>query len=273
MSENVHVSESGGAYALGALTRDEAQEVEAHMAACDECRQEVAQLRGVVSLLPLACSSQEPPPSLRARVLAATKGEDQAHAILQRVLTGAQGGEGKRDFWHRPFPSWAGVAGWLGLAAACVTAGIFIGIADEHSRMMTASAPPVTLAHNETLYNVYPVSADQLERAVNLIGESQVWDLSVSKTGQRIPCKVIQPRNVAHAMLVSSMPATRDGMVYEVWLVRRGKIHRAGIVKPGPMVQTTIPMRVQSGDMIAFSMEPAGGSARPTSPFLMQQTL
>jgi hypothetical protein len=39
------------------------------------------------------------------------------------------------------------------------------------------------------------------------------------------------------------------------------------------MSQTTIPMKVQSGDVIAFSMEPPGGSAVPSGRFVMEETL
>jgi hypothetical protein len=127
-------------------------------------------------------------------------------------------------------------------------------------------------------YQVHAVSADQVERAqienaAAVIGESQVWDLSVSKTGPRIPCKVIQLPHVAHAMLVSSMPPAKAGMVYRVWLVRKGKVHMGAVVAAGPKNMTIIPMRVQSGDVIAFSEEPKGGSALPTGPFVMEQTL
>jgi hypothetical protein len=55
--------------------------------------------------------------------------------------------------------------------------------------------------------------------------------------------------------------------------VRKGKVHKGGVVAPGKMTQTIIPMRVQSGDVVAFSMEPPGGSASPSGPFVMQQTL
>jgi hypothetical protein len=34
-----------------------------------------------------------------------------------------------------------------------------------------------------------------------------------------------------------------------------------------------IPMPVEAGDIVAFSMEPPGGSAKPTMPWVMQQVL
>ena len=288
MMDEMHVSENAGAYVLGALSVDEAHAVEAHAAACPQCREEIAGLQRVVSMLPLSCTSVEPSPELKNRILAATRTEDQVDAILRRAVTSSRLREPKHDVWHRSFPSWAGVAGWVGLATACAVAGLFIGIAGERQRMMTAMQAPVPAAQavamrsdtgipsaksaNEAGY--IAVSADQLDPRVAFIGESKVWDLSVTRTGERIPCKIIQPPNLSHAMIVSDMPMpSKPGMVYQVWLVRKGKVHKGGVVMPGKMTQTIIPMKVQSGDVIAFSMEPAGGSAIPSGPFVMQQTL
>jgi anti-sigma-K factor RskA len=285
MSDGLHVGESAGAYVLGALSADEARVVESHAATCPQCHAEIADLKRVVSVLPLACSSVEPSPNLKARILAASHGEDEAGAILRRAAVSARIGETRHDVWHRSLPSWAGVAGWLGVAAACVVAGIFIGIADEHHRMMTAlqaSAPAAQVAAAPNRFTVspvdeaayIPVNVNQLDPRVAFIGHSQVWDLSVSRTGERIPAKVIQPPDVSHAMVVTDMPMpSKAGMVYQVWLVRKGKVHKGGVVMPGRMMQTIIPMKVQSGDVIAFSMEPPGGSAVPSGPFVMEQTL
>ncbi len=283
MSEDVHVSESAGAYVLGALAPEEAHEVEAHTATCSECRKEIAELKQVVAVLPLAASAVEPSTELKARILAASKGEDQADAILRRAVVTSELHEPKRDFWHRPVPSWAGVAGWLGLAAACVVAGIFIGVTGEHNRMLAfvarssstvyPAAETASRSSANVSYAVYPVSTEELSQAVEIINESKVWDFSLAKTGERMPYKVIQPPHVSHAMIVTDMPPLKQGMVYQVWLVRRGKMHKGGIVMPGHGVQTIIPMRVQSGDVIAFSMERSGGSALPSGPLMMQQTL
>jgi anti-sigma-K factor RskA len=280
MSDELHVAESAGAYALGALSSEEAHEVEAHAATCPQCREEIADLKHVVSLLPLAAALVEPSDDLKARIIAATKDEDQADAILRRAVITSQLHPPKRDFWHRPVPVWAGIAGWVGLAATCVVAGIFIGVTGEHSRMLSSlnSAPAasnLTAASRVVTETnqVYAVTTEDLSNAVALIDQSQVWDFTVAKTGERMPYKVIQPPHVSHAMVLTDMPPAKRGMVYQVWLVRKGKVHRGGVVMPGRRSQAIIPMRVQTGDVIAFTMEPMGGSAVPTSPFVMQQTL
>lgn len=290
MSDGLHVSESAGAYVLGALSPEEASQIESHAATCEQCREEIADLKHVVSVLPLACTSVEPPPDLKSRILAAGRGDDQADAILRRAIGGPELRTSKHDIWHRSFPSWAGVAGWVGLATACAIAGIFIGVAGERQRMMASLQAPFPVSQTvgriavteasrnaaapaSSTYDVYSVGAEQLHSRVTVTRVSKVWDLSINQTGVRIPCKVIQPTNALHAMIVADMPMAKHGMVYQVWLMRKGKMHRGPTVMPGEMMQTTIPMRVESGDVIAFSMEPPGGSAAPSGPFVMEETL
>ena len=49
-----HVHEDLGAYVLGGLGAEEAERVRAHIAECDSCRAEHAQLAGLPQLLDLA---------------------------------------------------------------------------------------------------------------------------------------------------------------------------------------------------------------------------
>jgi len=94
----------------------------------------------------------------------------------------------------------------------------------------------------------------------------------VRHSGDHIPAKIMQVPNENHAMLVSDMPPAPAGQVYRVWLIRKGKTHLGGIVTAGKMVKTEIPMKVQMGDVIAFSMAPLNATGIPDH-FLMRQTL
>ncbi len=62
-------------YVLGVLEPDEAAAFARHLASCSDCLKLVAELRGIVDVLPLAVEQVEPPPSLRARVLEAVRTE------------------------------------------------------------------------------------------------------------------------------------------------------------------------------------------------------
>jgi anti-sigma-K factor RskA len=58
------------AYLLRALDLSGAAELEQHLAGCEECRAELARLRPAARILPEAVEPVEPPPGLRARIMA-----------------------------------------------------------------------------------------------------------------------------------------------------------------------------------------------------------
>jgi len=58
------------ALALGALDRQEARAIREHVNNCPRCRAALGACRAVVILLPYAAQPQEPPASLKQRILA-----------------------------------------------------------------------------------------------------------------------------------------------------------------------------------------------------------
>lgn len=286
MSADQHVTESAGAYVLGALTLEEVRELEAHLQSCAACRDDIRSLKEVAGVLPLTAPLVQPASNLKLKILDAARSEEPAKQLLRRAAQRAAGARPGVDLWHRPVPFWAGVAGWVGVAAACITMGIFIGVANEHQRMLAAMPqPPQTLGRIVAENNlaakaaapandqVIPVTVSRLQsEALALLDQSQVFDLSVRHGGDRIPAKIMQMPNQNHATLVTDMPAAPAGQVYRVWLIRKGKMHLGDVVRQGKMVKTTIPMKVESGDVIAFSMAPVGELGQPNH-FVMQQTL
>jgi anti-sigma factor RsiW len=62
-------------YALDALTPDDRERFEEHLVVCERCRAEIAELHGAASALAFAVEGPMPPPSLRASILEAARGE------------------------------------------------------------------------------------------------------------------------------------------------------------------------------------------------------
>lgn len=58
-------------YAIGALSADEAQDLESHVQTCAQCRRELESLRQVTAELAAAVPAVPPPPELRTRVMGA----------------------------------------------------------------------------------------------------------------------------------------------------------------------------------------------------------
>ena len=63
------------AYALDALSSEEARAYEAHLARCARCREELAALSEAASALAYAAEAPAPPPELRTRILREAQGE------------------------------------------------------------------------------------------------------------------------------------------------------------------------------------------------------
>jgi anti-sigma factor RsiW len=67
------IRESLPGYALSALAPEELRDVEAHLAACEECRRELVVFEEAASSLAAGFAPEEPPAALRGRVLDAVR--------------------------------------------------------------------------------------------------------------------------------------------------------------------------------------------------------
>jgi hypothetical protein len=75
MSDHARHRDDIGAYLLGALSDLERQAFERHLAGCGDCQEEVARLRPAADALPSSVQQVEPPPGLKARLMAEVEGD------------------------------------------------------------------------------------------------------------------------------------------------------------------------------------------------------
>src|SRR5690348_13725591 len=90
-SPDIHTST--GAYAAGALPPEEREQVEAHLAVCPACAQEVAELRATLTRLADAVA-ETPPPALRGRIL-----DEVARTRQKPPVVAPIGGAGRARRW------------------------------------------------------------------------------------------------------------------------------------------------------------------------------
>ena len=79
-SDHNQWSEDLAAYMLGALTPDEVAEFERHLEGCERCQGEVRWFEPALQSLPESVERQEPPPRLRAALLAEVRADAKAQA-------------------------------------------------------------------------------------------------------------------------------------------------------------------------------------------------
>src|SRR5271170_8106939 len=75
MSAHEQFADDLALYALGSLDGSERQALEKHLAECASCRQELALLRGDMSLLALATTGPKPPARSKQRLMSAIAAE------------------------------------------------------------------------------------------------------------------------------------------------------------------------------------------------------
>ena len=229
--ESIHAL--SGAYAVDALEALERARFEAHLATCADCRAEVHGLRETAARL-AETAPVDPPPALRDRVLAditrirPLPPESSAH----RPAHGASHA-GQRRRWPQ-----------LLAAAATVLALAGVGTVIAH--------PWDTGTHQVSL-------ADQVLHAADAQRVSAALPHGATATVVR---SVSQGRAV---ILTRHLRQPPHGKTYELWLqAPSGRMHPAGLIQGG---DRTLVLRGDAATAKAagITVEPAGGSARPTT--------
>ena len=69
------------------------------------------------------------------------------------------------------------------------------------------------------------------------------------------------------AVVTTGLPALPAGKVYQLWLIGKPKITSAGLLPPAKDGQTpaVLATGVVKGDTLGLTVEPAAGSAQPTT--------
>jgi anti-sigma-K factor RskA len=78
------IHELAAAYALDALDPSERREFEAHLASCEQCREELEGLRDAAAALAYVPEGPAPPPALRDRVLERVRAEGSSNVVPLR---------------------------------------------------------------------------------------------------------------------------------------------------------------------------------------------
>ncbi|UOZ07178.1 anti-sigma factor domain-containing protein [Amycolatopsis sp. WQ 127309] len=223
-----------GAYALDAVSDAERAEFERHLGECAACRQEVEELRATGSRLAVAVAV-DPPAELRARVLAEVTRTRQVPPKVTAI--GAAPGRAR---------TWQVRVALLGAAAAAVVAVAFgVHTASSDRQLDTAQQEQASL-------NSVLTAPD----ASTLKGSGQSGATLVVSRGQG---KAV--------LLASGFPALDAGHAYQVWFTGTGGTRSAGLMQPeSPHQMRPMLAAIPPGtDHIGITVEPAGGSAGPTT--------
>ncbi|HET8594663.1 MAG TPA: anti-sigma factor [Intrasporangium sp.] len=229
MNDDIHAL--SGPYAVDALDPEEREQFERHLAECPACQDEVAGLRAAATQLS-ALVETAPPVGLRESVLRQISTVRPLPPLRQEAPPepAAEPARLRRQPWL------------LAAVAAALVAVAALGI----WRAVDTTPPPTV--------------AERVLEAPDATRVAHRFPDGASAT-------VVRSKQVGRAVLITSdMPAPPAGKVYQLWLE-----DRAGVMQPaGLMSGSGNKVVVLSGDAgqasaAGITVEPAGGSARPTT--------
>jgi anti-sigma factor RsiW len=241
MREDLHVLT--GSYALDAISDTEREEFERHLQHCPACEAEVRGMRETAARLALACAVI-PPARMEQQVLAATyrtrqlpplSADRPRRALSRRALP-------RRASSRSAFPRGAVTRRVAVLAAAAsVAVAAALGITQLSAQHQLDQARATAIARVVTAPDAHVATArTSVGGSVTVVTSAALREAVVSASG------------------MASLPSSR---VYQVWVMSPSGARSAGLMHGSSLLASA----VRPGDRIGITVEPADGTARPTT--------
>jgi anti-sigma-K factor RskA len=291
MSPDLH--HLSGAYAVDALDEAERESFERHLTQCPDCRAEVAELSDTAHLLS-SLTEATPPPALRDSVLQGITRVRPLPPLVDQggtssaVTTSPSSGPGAEAPALEPAaredavaPDSLSDAETPGSEPEARPASGGEGrrprsnVVPLHRRASTwfaAAAAAVVLAAGGVAWGPWSDPASPLDQVLSAADATSVKQSEGSTTAQ-----VAYSRDLGKgAISVEGMPPAPAGKTYQVWYIGAdGAARSAGLMAPDSSGEGSM---VLEGDpagaaKVGVTLEPAGGSATPTTPPLMVMSI
>jgi anti-sigma-K factor RskA len=229
-----------GVYALDAIEAGaERDRFTRHLNRCPSCAGEVRGFGEVATALAFAAAA-EAPAGLRMRVLAEAA---RTRQVPPEVRTHARPKPGRAR--RAPWVPWLSGA----IATAAIAVAVFFGFAQAHTQAELNQAR----AENA---------------AISLIlAQPKARLLSHAVTHGGVATVVLAADRHELAVVTTGLPALPPGKVYQLWLIGKTKITSAGLLPPARagQIPAVLAAGVARGDTLGLTVEPAPGSAQPTT--------
>jgi len=244
-----------GAYALDALDEGaETRRFTRHLRRCRTCRDEVRRFREVATSLAFEVAAL-PPPELRERVMAA--------AARTRQLPPEVARERRFRFWLPTLPTTI----WLPRLALATTA-VAVAAVVVLSVILSGTSQRLNSARTQSQAIAAVLAAPDARTANGKVTGGGVVTVLLSAEKREL---------VVTGTKLAALPADKT---YQIWLigpslVQKSVIRSAGLLPPvvGGLTSPTLASGLVSGDILAMTVEPAGGTSQPTTTPILELSL
>ena len=231
--DHVRFEELKDAFVLGALPEEERREFEEYLASHPERGAEIDELEAVAGLLALSPQEQEPPPELRRRIMEVVAAE----AV-------------------RPTPSRRSWLAWIGefLSARNLALGaatlLVIGL----------------FSWNMVLQGEMQDLQGRIQSLQDQPQEPQMVELGGAGTEQGARAELVTLEGDRAVLVVENMPPVPEGKTYQIWVIEDEVPQPSGLFEPSEdSIAAVVEHRLDEADAVAVTVEPEGGSPKPTS--------
>ncbi|MFE5297689.1 anti-sigma factor domain-containing protein [Streptomyces sp. NPDC056632] len=234
------------AYALGALDDDERKDFDAHLRTCEACRQEAAEFEATTARL-AAAVSQNPPAAAKTQVMAAIDGVRQLPPrVPAPSVTPALGG-----FLRRRAVPWA--------LAASVAAAVLGGVAVWQTQ------------NGQELEQQARQARQQLDAVGSVLAAPDARTVHGKAANGALTTVVTSDQQDKAVFTAANLPAPGAGKTYQLWLDHDGTMRPAGLIDhDGTVILAGNPA---DAGAVGLTLEPTGGSPRPTTDPLLLMAL
>ena len=223
------------AYVLGALPEQERRSFEDYLAAHPELQTEIDELGAVAGLLAFSPPEQEPAPELRSRVMEVVEAKAEPR------------GDRRRSTFAR-------IGGYLSVRSVALGAATLLVIG--------------LLSWNVLLQGQVQDLHGQVEEAQDQrqVQQSQTIELEGSWADQGTNAEVASIHENKIILVAKNMPSVPEDRTCQIWVINDDVPKPSGLFQPdGNMTAAPITNSIAKADVIAVTVEPAGGSEKPTS--------
>ena len=237
------------AYVLGALPEEERLSFEEYLVAHPERQAEIDELGAVAGLLAFSPQEQEPSPELRSRVMEMVDAEAQPRRVARRSVSARIG----------DYLSVRSLA--LGAAALLV-----IGLLSWNV-LLQGQVEDLQGRVQDAQGQVQDLQAQvQDARDRQQIRQSPTIELEGSWADQGANAEVVSINENQVILVARNMPSVPEDRTCQIWVISEDVPKPSGLFQPdGNMTATPITNSITKADVIAVTVEPAGGSEQPTS--------
>jgi anti-sigma-K factor RskA len=233
------------AYVLGALPEEERLSFDDYLTAHPERQAEIDELGAVAGLLAFYPQEQEPSLELRSRVMEVVEAEAEPRRVSGRSTFGRVG----------DFLSIRNLA--LGAAALLV-----IGLLSWNV-MLQGQVEDLRGQVEDAQGQVQDLQA-QVEEAQEQ--QNPTIELEGSWADQGANAQVLSINKNQAILVAKDMPFVPEDQTCEIWVISNDVPKPSGLFQPDPNTTATpITNPITKADVIAVTVEPAGGSEQPTS--------